>query len=711
MNPAAAELPPLREELELLPGPTLADGQPSWTLHDPVRHQFFRLDWTTFEILTRWSMRRAAHIVENLRTATTLQVDATEVDRVARFLSENQLLRPTGPDAARRLAERWQATRQSPLLWLLHHYLFFRVRLVKPDAWLDRLAPLAALFFTRGFMLATGVALLAGLFLISRQADVFITSLVDTFSLEGLVAYGVALIGVKTLHELGHAFTAKRNGCKVPAMGVAFIVLWPMAYTDTNEVWRLTDRYKRLHVSSAGILTELVVAIWASLAWALMPDGGLRGALFVLATTSWVATLAINASPFMRFDGYFILSDWIDMPNLHGRAFAMARWRLREWLFALGDEPPEHFSRATSRRLIAFAWATWIYRFVVFLGIAVLVYHFFFKLLGIALFAVEIAWFIVMPVARELKVWRTRLGDVSRRPASRRRLVRVSVVLAVLLAVLFVPWSSRVVTTGLLRPAEIWTAFAPGGALLLRTELAEGRTVPEGATLATFAANDARTREAVLVARVQRLRSELAAAGFSEEARAELGSLREALRTAEAELRSVQSDLARYSLEAPFAGRLRDIDPDLRPGQWVAPRERLAVLVGDGRIVVETYLDEEVVRRVEAGAPGIFFSESLAGPVLSVRVVQIDADATRVLPSGVLSAQAGGHVLTRQNKDKGELVPELGVYRVLLEVETPIGELAGQTWRGRLSIRGAPESLAGRYARQAWAILTRESGF
>jgi putative peptide zinc metalloprotease protein len=126
-------------------------------------------------------------------------------------------------------------------------------------------------------------------------------------------------------------------------------------------------------------------------------------------------------------------------------------------------------------------------------------------------------------------------------------------------------------------------------------------------------------------------------------------------------------------------------------------------------MIVETYLDEEAVRRVQPGASGIFMSESLAGPVLSVRVAQIDADATRVLPSGLLSAQAGGHVLTRQNK--GELIPELGVYRVLLEVETPIGELAGQTWRGRLSIRGAPESLAGRYARQALAIVTRESGF
>jgi len=155
-----------------------------------------------------------------------------------------------------------------------------------------------------------------------------------------------------------------------------------MAYTDTTETWRLTDRWKRLQVAAAGIATELVVAIWATLAWALLPEGTLRGAVFALATTSWVATLAINASPFMRFDGYFILCDALDMPNLHERSFAMARWKLREWLFGLNAPRPEHFSPRKQAALITFAWVVWLYRLVVFLGIAVLVYHFFIKLVA-----------------------------------------------------------------------------------------------------------------------------------------------------------------------------------------------------------------------------------------------------------------------------------------------------------------------------------------
>ena len=266
--------------------------------------------------------------------------------------------------------------------------------------------PYAKWFASKTFGVLTIGAMVLGFTQVARRWDVFSASLVDNFNFEGLLAYAVALIVVKLLHELGHAFTAKYYGCRVPAMGVAFLVMWPVAYTDTNESWRLTDRFQRLRVASAGIATELIIAIWSTLAWGVLPEGSLQSTAFVLATTSWIATLAINASPFMRFDGYFILMDALDMPNLHGRSFDLARWKLREWLFGLNDEPPEYFSQTKQAALIAFAWAVWIYRLILFLGIAVLVYHFFIKLVGIFLFLVEIVWFVAKPLWSELVVWR-----------------------------------------------------------------------------------------------------------------------------------------------------------------------------------------------------------------------------------------------------------------------------------------------------------------
>jgi putative peptide zinc metalloprotease protein len=249
--------PRLREEIDVFEGAVLADGQPSWVLHDPVRNQFFRIDWLTFEILSRWRMGNAQAILHAVARDTTLHPDGDDLERLLKFLNEQQLLANDDPKTARDMAERVAKSQSSVWNWLVHHYLFFRVPLVKPDKWLERWMPVAALFYSRTFVLLTLTALGVGLYQVLQQWGTFSAALIDTFSLQGLLSYGLALAVVKVLHELGHAFTAKRHGCRIPRMGVAFLVMWPMAYTDTNEAWRLHSRRERLEVACAGIVTEL----------------------------------------------------------------------------------------------------------------------------------------------------------------------------------------------------------------------------------------------------------------------------------------------------------------------------------------------------------------------------------------------------------------------------------------------------------------------
>ncbi len=199
---------------------------------------------------------------------------------------------------------------------------------------------------------------------------------------------------MKAIHELGHALMATRYGVKVPSMGVALMVLAPFLYSDVSDAWRLASRRQRLAIDWAGILAELMLASVALTAWVFLPDGMLKTIAFVTATTSLVMSLVLNLNPFMRFDGYYILADWTGIPNLQTRAIVVGRWLMREVLFGLGAQPPEPFSRRALVILALYAYAIWIYRFFLFLGIALLVYHATFKVLGIILFLIEIGWFI-----------------------------------------------------------------------------------------------------------------------------------------------------------------------------------------------------------------------------------------------------------------------------------------------------------------------------
>jgi putative peptide zinc metalloprotease protein len=698
-------LPPLREELGLHRGPALASGEPSHTLEDPVRNQFYRIDWATFEILCRWSLGNPDDILLSLRAGTTLDLERADVDAVLAFLQDNQLVRPDPLASGKAMAARHKAAAGKWHTRLLHHYLFFRIALVKPDRWLGRVAPAFEWVFSRAFALMTLLALLLGGALVWRQWDVFHTTLSGSLTPGGLLSYAVALMAVKCAHELGHAITAKRRGCRVPTMGLAFLVLMPVPYTDTNDVWRLDNRRWRQQVAMAGVATELIVAVWATLAWSLLPDGMLRSILFPLATTTWIATLALNASPFMRFDGYFVLSDWLDMPNLHARAFALARWDLRERLFGLGVAPPEHVVKRRHAGLVLFAWAVWIYRITVFVGIALLVYHFFIKLLGIFLFCIEMSWFVIRPIAGEVKVWRGLWPRIRKSPRGRRSLLLAFV----LLALFAVPWPTRVQGGALLKPVDVFPVHAPEHAQIAGLPLREGEHVAAGQALVEFAVPENGSRRAALLAQVERLRWQAGAAGFDAEQRANSIVLREQLASAEAQLAALDEEAARYRPTAPFAGTLRDLDPELAPGAWLGKNERVAVLVGEGAADVTTYLDEETVRRVAVGDRATFYADGGAGPALRLTVTGIDRDAASTLPSGLWAAPQGGQIPAREKG--GAWYPEHAVYRVGLSVDQPSAALAGHAWRGKVVIAGDWEAPGMRFVRALAALFWREAGF
>ena len=697
-------LPRLREELDLLPGPMLADGQPSHTLHDPSRNLFFQLDWPAVEILRRWPLDDPEAIVADIAQNTSLRLAPEEVLAVARFLEQNQLLQPA-PGQAAELTRRAATLRGSFWTWLLHNYLFFRIPLIKPDRWLSRLVGPLEWLYQAPFWFLTAVVLVFGLVEVLRDWAHFSATFVDHFTFAGMVSYGVALTGVKVLHELGHALTAKRFGCRVPTMGVAFLVLWPVAYTDTNEVWRLTSRRQRLQAAAAGILTEITLAVWATLAWVMLADGVLRNMAFMLATITWISSLAINASPFMRFDGYFLLSDFLGMPNLHARASALARWALREWLFALGEPRPEALPRARHVGIIVFAYVTWVYRLTVFLGIAVLVYTFFIKAVGIFLFMVEIVWFVLLPPFREIQAWQTRWPAIRQSPRARR----TAFIAMFLVVPLGAPWPGRISATALLRPERQLVLYAPLHAQVASLPVAEGLPVKAGTLLMQLSSSELENRRNAALARRNQLRWQASAGAFDKDQLAQWQVIQQQLESAEAELVSIGADATRYAPRAPFDGVLRDIEPELQSGVPLRQNEVLARLVSEEGEQVVAFLDEESVARIAVGDSARFYADGLEGPFLPLNVIRIDSDASRTLAEAELSNLYGGALAVRERN--GQLYPEQAIYRVTLKTLAPAGSLAGHSWRGQVVIHGRSSMPVWHFLRTAVSVFWREAGF
>ncbi|UCF76982.1 MAG: hypothetical protein JSU71_06915, partial [Betaproteobacteria bacterium] len=449
-------LPALREDLRLEDASANRDGSPSWMIHDPARNRFFRIGWLEFELLARWDAGNADALVSRVRAETPLEPDADDVAALIRFLEHHQLLHAKSARDTARLATQRRMLRPSLWRYLLHNYLFFRIPLVRPQRFLEATLPYVS-FLLRPLTLGLiALASLFGLVLAARQWDAFTATFGASLTLAGLLGYLGALAVAKSTHELAYAYVATRYGVRVAHMGVAFMVLWPLLYTDTAESWKLSNPRQRLAIAGAGIGAEFALAGLATLGWSIVADGALRNALFFLATTSWVITVGINASPFMRFDGYFLLSDLLDMQNLHERSGALARALLRRQLLGWNEPDPEYFPSRLRAFLIAFALVTWVVRLTIFIAIGLAVYYFFFKLAGIFLLAVELGWFVVRPVLAELKVWHARRAETTRRAKFGWLLLAV-----LMLIMLAVPWQDRVDGPGWACAAAQHVLFAP----------------------------------------------------------------------------------------------------------------------------------------------------------------------------------------------------------------------------------------------------------
>lgn len=704
MPPEKPRVLPIRTELAVLPAPPRPDGSPSWTIHDPISHRFFRIGWQEYEMMQRWSLQDAKAIAQAVARETTLTPEVDDVLAFSQFLIAANLVEVGGEMHVSLLKS--QAKKPSWLHWLLVHYLFIRVPLVRPDRFLTKALPFVEPLMTRTFLWVVAASALLGGFLVLRQWDSFIHSFPYFFTPIGVAVMALTIAAGKTLHEMGHAFATKHFGCRVPTMGLALVVMWPVLYTDTTDAWKLTDRRARIAIDAAGMCAELALAAFATLAWSLLPEGTLRSGAFILSTTSWMLTLIVNLNPLLRFDGYYLLADLLDIPNLQERGFALARWWLRELLFGLDDPPPEVIPPRPRRIVLAYAYATWIYRFFLFIGIAYLVYKFTFKVLGIALFVVEIGFFIVRPIWRELKTWST-LRD--RFDFNRHSAITASAA-ALLLLWLLVPWNTTTVATAVLRSAvqaPIQTALAGQIELLAARN---GKKVKRGELLMRLASPDVDHDLDTAQRRLDLVRYEAENAGVApQEDNSRLPINWNDVAAAEANQRAAAAEQTQLETRAPADGILVDTDFTLAPGEWLPANTTIGTLIDPGRAVVEAYVGEADIARIAVGAAGKFIPDDLRQPSVRVHVVSIGDTSIGILRVASVGSTAGGGVAVHQTKDSA-LVPESAVYKVILVPDSAVGP-ARVAIRGKLRLDSAPHSLIATIWRRVAGVVIRESGF
>ena len=698
-------VPYLRQDLEIFRGNSREDGLPAWLLYDAVRNKYFSLGLTAFKLIKNWKGGEDIKNFEKKINSSGIATSEEEIKSFINFLHQNNLIiQPTGQNIAY-LMQQKNSMKKSWLMYAIHSYLFFKIPLFKPDDWLSKTLKYVKHFASKKFRNLVYLFGFIGLFLVFQQLETFKSTFLYFFSFQGLMLYFLTLVFVKCLHELGHAYIAKHYGCRVSAIGIAFLVFFPFLYTDTTDAWRLRNHKERLLINFGGILTELHLAIIATFLWAILPDGGFKSVAFFIATTSWISSLTINVSPFMRFDGYYVFSDWLKAENLQPRSFALARWKIRESLFGLNHPPPEEINPSRRWTFIVYAWATWVYRFFLFLGIALLVYHFAFKILGIILFVIEIHWFILLPIIREIKNWYKLKSEIK----FNKQTTRTLIILLSLFMILFLPWKSSLKIPAVYVSEQYSKVYAPYPSKIKKILVNKDDAVEKGQELIELYSPDL-DREIFSISRkIQLTKTKINRLSKSAGNMDQFLTLQQSLIALQTEMTGLSRIKNKLIIKAPIKGKIKDFY-DLSEGMWVSNFDQLLEIVHYGTGKVRGFIKEEQIERFLKKNPAVFIPNDGIHDKVYLVSKSLDLSAITNLPYISLSSAHDGPVAVRNfTGGKFQYRPETAHY--IAEFDLAKKSEIQFELPGYVHIKGSRYSPLANLTKGVIAIIVRESGF
>lgn len=599
-------LPLFRHDLEMYRGPDDADGAPTFNLLDPVTARFYKISWAESLILQNISPgMRMEDLIKKIQEHSPLKIDAEDIKGFYIDALRQNLLAIQKPSEI--IAKEAKLQKVSLFKWLIFHYLYIRIPLVNPDKFLKRTLP-----YVQPFLSWPAIALYlsgacTGFLLLLSHFDDYLHTFTYFFNAEGVVVYSAAIIAVKLVHEFSHAYTAKRMGIHVPTMGLAFIVLWPVLYTDVTDSWKLASRRQRIAISGAGIAAELLIAGLCTIGWVLSESGLAQSVFFVVSSVTWISTLIINLNPAVRFDGYYILCDLWGMDNLQLRSFAYTRWLFRKILLGMDAPCPEDDLSARDRFwLVVYTIYTWFYRLFLYVAIALFVYYQFTKALGIFLFILEIGIFIIWPIASEIYELNKLRSYLSANP----RLFTSFAILTLIFLWFALPLPHTETFTAITAAKEEQVLYVPEESLVKAAFVKRGSLVQPGELLAQLVSP--KLNEQIITKQIDELtvKKQIEDASHSEtdrpyitEKEAELTSLGE-------ELASLLAKRELLQLKANISGTVYDWDERIREGLPLTKDLVLGKIANTSAIKVLCYVPEELFDTIYVGQDATFILHS-----------------------------------------------------------------------------------------------------
>ncbi len=708
----AAEHLQVRLRPDLVVQPQFYEGMTHYVIKDPLALKYFRFKIEEYFLLQQFDGKQTLQDVkkafEKKYRPQTISIE--DLTRFVAQLHEAGIILIDSPEQAKVLIRRRKKNRWRRIWSFFANILFIKIPVIDPERLLTGMYPYFRWLYTKTFIAVSVLSMLTALSLVLFNWKTFYDKLPDFqsfFNWWTILSFWVCLAIVKIIHEFGHGLTAKHFGGEVHEMGMLFLVLTPALYCDVTDSWLLPNKWSRIWISAAGIYVECFLASLATFVWWYSQPGLLNSLAMATMFICSVNTILFNANPLLRYDGYYVLADWLEIPNLRIKSTQFFAYLMQEKV--LGLEVPVQSYLPKSRRalFVTYAITSYVYRWFVtfailwFLSQVLKPYKL--EQVSYLLAVASLVPLVGTPVYQ--------IGKFIRTPGRLRKVKKVRVTafavatIAIVAAVLAIPTPLRVQGTFVLRLANPEIVYAEVEGQLVELDVKNGQWVTKETVLAKLS-NPQKQKELIerqLDHDVNFVKAQYFLTNPERDSRAQALRHQEMADKTEPIIKNISDQISKLTLVADRDGQVIGVPERSKIGMWFKPgkpadaEEHADKLffceIGDPhKLEAHMILEQSDINLLTLGNKAWLKIDGKAETTYRATVGVIAPRASDQVPPE-LTNLAEGQIPAKPDPKTGAVRPLNPVYEVIIPIDNETLELEPGL-RGFAKIDGGTYTLA-----------------
>jgi putative peptide zinc metalloprotease protein len=732
---SSARALPMRMRPDLTALQQRYQGQIYWVLKEPVGLHYFRFQEEEFAILKMLDGQTSLDEIkiEFERLFPPQKITVEELGHFVGMLHRNGLVIANVSGQGEQLKKRGIEKKWKEFWAAASNILALRFKGIDPDRILNALYPKVRWFYSLPARIVCAILVLSALMLVMVQFDTFHTKLPtfhQFFEARNWIYLGVTLGITKVIHEFGHGLTCKHFGGECHEMGVMFLVLTPCLYCNVSDSWMLPNKWHRAWIGAAGMYIEIVIASICTFLWWFSEPGMLHQLCLSTMFVCSVSTVMFNANPLLRYDGYYILADLIEIPNLRQKSTTILNRKLGAWCLGL-EEPDDPFLPQRNQIFFAlYTVAAAVYRWLILFGILWFLYKIFepygLKVLSQTLALISITSLVAMPLWKLGQFFYVpgRLDKVKRKNVN----ITLGILATAALFIIFFPLPYRVFCTLELKPRGADPVYVKVPGILEEISVKAGQKVKTGDKLGLLRNVDLELEISDIRSKIEQHQAHKDILNYessqlqNNSALQELPAIKESLLALNDELAEKEADKKRLELLAPASGTVLpapetpkhpehegelpkwsgDLLRDKNLGAYVTPT--LYCQIGDPhKWEANIIVDQDDIEFVHEGLPVSIKLDEIPYRTFYSTIEEIGPEV-KITPHQ-LSSKSGGGLMSKSD-ETGMERPLNTSYQARATIDDENGTLV-QGLRGTAKVSAAWQPIG----KRVWRYLVRTFNF